>query len=770
MRDKCKLICLMCIIFILTLSGCGGAENAGVEGGVKKRSTVNWERGFQKGTLSEGSQMYALDYRELSHEHPEDNSHARLNVIRSVGDDYIDFRRYYLDDRSEYYLERIPMGGGETSSFKLHPRDWSLAGNEIWGFDAIGEHYYFGVGIYTDEAARWETLPEQCFIVTTDKDGKLQSQLDITAGLSELETEGGLQALYMDVSGYIYVISMDVEGRQSLGVLDSEGKSVFSYVCKSASKDAIFEPVRDDSGRIFFPVKDSEEGATRLLWKNTMDELTELARFDGVLLGTWYSMLGSELYYVEDDCVVKWDVVSGVCETVYDLKENGISDPASTFLSWDSKNNAYLRYVSKSEDWVSRLSTEEPKQREAISVGIMTWEYGADFMKSSLANFSRKYPQYPITVEKTSSKDNSKERMLIEVMNGKGPDVLYLSYEDLLNLKNQDALMCIDTLISDTTMDSLLPGVSEFGMFDGKLYGIPTCVDIKTMFTNRELWDGEGWTLDDILGLIKANPDISAIFSADDDDEEIYWTLRLMTQFDLAERKSKFIDWENGISCFEEKDFMNILETILYYEEHKNDEDKKRNDVYVSLQRDRIKYNTVLAFHSWRLSGETFFYLMNEFGENCYPIGVPSEDRQGNYMLTEGLLVVNANAGEEKMETIQALMEYLFSMDCQKKIHGVISVLDDMVDTRVVYDEAMDMYFWMDGTDDWIVLPQKEDGTTYVKEYKELLDSAVPYQEYCPIFDIVWEESIAFFEGERDALTVTRLIDNRVQLYLDENK
>ena len=69
MRDKCKLICLMCIIFILTLSGCGGAENAGVEGGVKKRSTVNWERGFQKGTL------------------------------------YIDFRRYYLDDRSEYYLE-----------------------------------------------------------------------------------------------------------------------------------------------------------------------------------------------------------------------------------------------------------------------------------------------------------------------------------------------------------------------------------------------------------------------------------------------------------------------------------------------------------------------------------------------------------------------------------------------------------------------------------------------------------------------------------------
>lgn len=577
MRDKCKLICLMCIIFILTLSGCGGAENAGVEGGVKKRSTVNWERGFQKGTLSEGSQMYALDYRELSHEHPEDNSHARLNVIRSVGDDYIDFRRYYLDDRSEYYLERIPMGGGETSSFKLHPRDWSLKGN-------------------------------------------------------------------------------------------------------------------------------------------------------------------------------------------------GISDPASTFLSWDSKNNAYLRYVSKSEDWVSRLSTEEPKQREAISVGIMTWEYGADFMKSSLANFSRKYPQYPITVEKTSSKDNSKERMLIEVMNGKGPDVLYLSYEDLLNLKNQDALMCIDTLIPDATMDSLLPGVSEFGMIDGKLYGIPTCVDIKTMFTNRELWDGEGWTLDDILGLIKANPDISAIFSADDDDEEIYWTLRLMTQFDLAERKSKFIDWENGISCFEEKDFMNILETILYYEEHKNDEDKKRNDVYVSLQRDRIKYNTVLAFHSWRLSGETFFYLMNEFGENCYPIGVPSEDRHGNYMLTEGLLVVNANAGEEKLETIQALMEYLFSMDCQKKIHDVISVLDDMVDTRVAYDEAMDMYLWMDGTDDWIMLPQKEDGTTYVKEYKELLDSAVPYHEYCPIFDIVWEESIAFFDGERDALSVTRLIDNRVQLYLDENK
>ena len=138
--------------------------------------------------------------------------------------------------------------------------------------------------------------------------------------------------------------------------------------------------------------------------------------------------------------------------------------------------------------------------------------------------------------------------------------------------------------------------------------------------------------------------------------------------------------------------------------------------------------------------------------------------------MAEGLLAVNASVPEDKLEIIREMICYLLSKKCQLKLHQNISVIEGMVDINVWYSEPDDQYYWWDGTDDWRYLKQKEDGTTYTEEYKELLHKAIPYREYCPIYDIVQEEAGAFFAGQKDALAVTRLIDSRVQLYLDENK
>ena len=45
------------------------------------------------------------------------------------------------------------------------------------------------------------------------------------------------------------------------------------------------------------------------------------------------------------------------------------------------------------------------------------------------------------------------------------------------------------------------------------------------------------------------------------------------------------------------------------------------------------------------------------------------------------------------------------------------------------------------------------------------------YEYYCnPIRDIVEEETKPFFDGDKTAEEVAKIIDNRVQLYLDETK
>ncbi len=277
------------------------------------------------------------------------------------------------------------------------------------------------------------------------------------------------------------------ENQDGLYIVDDEGNAVTAYICQDSSRDMIYEPVRDAAGRMFFPIKDSDVNGTRLVWKNERNEIVELGRTENEIIDKWYGMQGSELYYAWKGSVVRWNVGTGKRERVFDLKANGIGEQLSTMLFWNSSGNAYLRYISKTEDWVSRLSYEEPKLRNPVRVGIMTQESGANFVEASIATFSRKNPQCPVTVEKTSQTDNSKERMLVEVLNGKGPDLLYIPYKDLRKLWENGALAEMGELIPDSVKDTLLPGVLEYGEMGGKLYGIPISVDVKTMFTHREI-------------------------------------------------------------------------------------------------------------------------------------------------------------------------------------------------------------------------------------------------------------------------------------------
>lgn len=764
MKNKVKAVLITGILILCCLVGCSKEEESIDKNNLPLYSYVDWEQGFKKGALSEGNQLYSTDYWELSHNPPEDYTYSRVVDIRRAGDDYLDCCRYTVGEEITYYMETVSMSGGEATYCKLSLGDWGFDSDYIWGFDAWRENCYFGVGVYEKEAENWDVLPKQCYIVTADREGSLQSQLEITDGLLDLEAEGRLQALYVDGSGYIYVYTRDMQNRESLYILDKEGKAITSYVCAVASKDMIFDPVRDDSGRIFFPVKDSTERATRLLWKNAAGEITELSRFDNATIETWYTMRGSELYYVEKGGIVRWDVVSDVRETIYHLQENGIDDPLVTSLYWDESGNAYLRYTSKTEDWVSKLSWEKPKLNEPVNIGILQNGQEVKFVESAMAIFSRKHPEYPITVDVTAGKEESmKDRVLIDVMNGSGPDVLYLSYEDLERLQKKDALVQIDDLISDAVSNELLPGVKDFGRIDGKLYGMPIGVTIATMFTNREVWDKAGWSMEDVLQLLKERPETTSIFASQYGFCEPREMLSCLLQYDLEQRKSPFVDWEKGVSCFEANDFMALLETVKYYNVLQ----------YEILDNDvvgRVRNGTALAYYTTWLNGEDYFRLRDEMGPDSYAVGTPTEGKQGSYLLADGLLVINRNIKEEKLEAVKELFTYLYSRDCQKRMHNTISVLKDMVDSRVWYNEHEGKYYWLDGSDVWNGLPQKEDGTTYTEEFKELLERAVPFKGSGPLFDIVWEESMAFFYNDKDALTVTRMIDNRVQLYLDENK
>lgn len=123
------------------------------------------------------------------------------------------------------------------------------------------------------------------------------------------------------------------------------------------------------------------------------------------------------------------------------------------------------------------------------------------------------------------------------------------------------------------------------------------------------------------------------------------------------------------------------------------------------------------------------------------------------------------NARSENLEAVSAFLEYLLSFEMQSRL-GMdgISVRTNMADRMIEFDEE-NGYVWIVPSFGMLVLQTFEDPT---EEYNAFLQRCEPYHYNHEIFDIVWEESQAYFFGDKDALTVTRTIDNRVQLYLDE--
>ena len=141
-------------------------------------------------------------------------------------------------------------------------------------------------------------------------------------------------------------------------------------------------------------------------------------------------------------------------------------------------------------------------------------------------------------------------------------------------------------------------------------------------------------------------------------------------------------------------------------------------------------------------SKETIEQLEEEYGEAYFFVGEPTGGESGNYVKSDGVLVVNRN-----VSNLQAVAAYLECVLCDEVQYLAQPAWKESV-KKVV-----------------------SDGTPVMDKYKALLESCVPYpDEYEEITEIVWEEGQAYIEGDKSASEVAEIIDNRIQLYLDEKE
>lgn len=267
-----------------------------------------------------------------------------------------------------------------------------------------------------------------------------------------------------------------------------------------------------------------------------------------------------------------------------------------------------------------------------------------------------------------------------------------------------------------------MPGVIELGTVDGTLVGMTPGVFARTLMVGENVWSGDSWTIE-------------------------------IVDYNLED--SFLIDWENRESHFEDESFIRLLKCV----------GKDAPPPVEDTQDDRLQGGGSLMVEVILGStGSVSTFQGAREAEGSHYVGFPTEGGNGNYLVSNGMLVVNKNLSDP--EAVSAYLECLWGNEIQEledkgyELPVTLPSTDD-----ISYNAETGMARWHGHS-----LTVFEDGTTSIHEASAFLAQYVPEpRTYADLERIIYEELSAYFEESgRTAEDTARIIDNRIQVYLDE--
>lgn len=596
-----------------------------------------------------------------------------------------------------------------------------------------------------------------------------------------------------------YISSMTVTGRDELtfriyGVF--EGGDASSYLCRTDVTGKPLDeenPFSEDTG---YPPETGRfvavPGGAPFLAEMGESAITSLSRYDEqsqkpVFLTTVNGIVNalcsdgrSGLYYVDSTRLRHLNLKDMTEEILCNTAECGIKMAYENWLLSDGEGELAFCAVSDNTTVIYLLTNQSQAEteRETIRMARLTGYNPIIALAYEWAALSDNYSiimdEIPLEEERETNlvaeqiqmREPLRTRIMAELVSGKGPELMYVSEDDMHVLAEKGVLMDLSELIPEEIQEQLLPGVRPMGTVDGTWVGITQEVWYYTLMTADSLWSEDSWTVSDILDLVESRDDWDWILSEPYFDAVSNYNKLFERGFSINLGDSPFIDMESGVSHFNSEEFIRTLELCKRYAQS-GDVAVGHDDAARSMEEGKS-----IARRFYLFAGlHDFSEAVAAYG-NCHIVGFPSEKGSGNYMTAQGYLVVNAKAGH--VDAIKDYIAYILGYDVQFGTDN--SVRRDAIRDQVGNDPDIceTPYTWSTnvfngGYDPWPLENLKPDGTTYLEEFLEFAESCQP-MPYCPeaISGIVKEEIGAYFTGDKSAENTADLIHRRVQLYFDE--
>lgn len=528
------------------------------------------------------------------------------------------------------------------------------------------------------------------------------------------------------------------------------------------------EPLQTREGQLIVPVYNEGSGY-EFLWADAeAKELRSLARIEAEspYIDRMCGMVGNHVFYqsregTEDAAVagiVRWDIRSGERTRIFDLKGNGIDANYEILLALPEDGVPCMRLIKyksgESREWLVRLTQEKPKEDRNVRVADLTGFGPADYAEKCAALASLETPNYQYTYEDCSTEE-ARDRIFAELSRGDGPDLMYVKMEDLKTLEEKGLLLDLTDLIPEETKETLLPAVLEIGAVDGKLAGVPARVAAETLIVSRDVWGRDSWKLEDLIGLMEEGRLEGALASNMGNGGSLSPLDTTMTLLRYSLADSFLIDWEKRESHFEDERFVKLLEIV----QNGQAGAFTGGDGY-------LNGGNMLLWAYFTSEGDFVDFWGRMEQEKGSVVGFPDSGTGGSYLVpAEGIIV--ANAGSGRSEAVSCFLETLLGEELQSQ-KDILSMSVRKIVLKELLVEGEDGKFRYLGGPETAVL---EDGSTSIHRGASFLESCIaPPDEFAAIRGILSEEIRNMLAEGRSAEDTAGIIDNRVQLYLDEQE
>ena len=644
---------------------------------------------------------------------------------------------------------------------------------------------------------RWNYADTQSVSVLRHLDAE-GSELDRTEGeandqnaLAEQLGAEWLNGVYHDTKGNTYAV-----GDSFIAVLDSANNELFRVEGENMYNSMV--ELADGSMSILVYHYD-EQAETSSQTLKTID-------LEAKDWGAEYPMPASAyevyrgggdylFYYRNSDSIYGWKKGADAGERLFAWIDADVN--SGNVQSFTFRDDG--RVLALTSEWMEdghpdiELVTLTPTPRSelpektTLTYGTMYLDYE---MRGRIIDFNKTSTTHRIEVRdyseyETGDGTGALTRLNTEMIAGNVPDILDVEGMPIRQYGAKGMLEDLWTWIDndpEISRDGLILAPFNAASQDGKLYYIFSDFAVRTAVGATDVvGDRTSWTVADLQAALATMPEGCTVFAKYNTRDGVLTNV-------LAQNLDSFINWDTGECSFDTPAFKSLLEFCNSFPAEYN-YDEEDDMVYESdyarmMKGQQLLYTSSMSSLDWYIQE-----LEAVFDGNYSYVGYPKEDGSvgSSFVIYEGLAM--SSSCKDKEAAWDFMREDLLpradengyhyylpanKADFDKSAENAMREYEVDENGEVMVDENGDpipVYsgsVWIDDSTEIETKPLTQAG---LDKFMDLVNSITSvYSSDESVFNIIREETGAYFAGDKTLDNTANLIQSKVTLYVNEQK